>query len=118
VEPAALEETLRGLALDDVKIECRGGERAFVSDRNDAVARALSGAIRSVGAVSRPIVKTGTSDMNVVGPVWGCPIAAYGPGDSALDHTAHERLSLEEFGRSVQVLRRAVETLAGELARR
>ena len=21
--------------------------------------------------------------MNVVGPAWGCPILAYGPGDSA-----------------------------------
>lgn len=112
IEPAALQETLRGLALDEVKVECWGAERAFVTDRSDAVARALSGAIRSVGGTPRPIVKTGTSDMNVVGPVWGCPIAAYGPGDSALDHTAHERLSLEEFGKSVEVVRRAVESLA------
>ena len=33
------------------------------------------------------VVKTGTSDMNVVAPIWQCPIVAYGPGDSALDHT-------------------------------
>jgi LysW-gamma-L-lysine carboxypeptidase len=36
-------------------------------------------------------LKLGTSDMNVVGPVWKCPIVAYGPGDSSLDHTPDER---------------------------
>jgi len=29
-------------------------------------------------------IKTGTSDMNIVGPIWKCPIVAYGPGDSRL----------------------------------
>jgi LysW-gamma-L-lysine carboxypeptidase len=42
--------------------------------------------------------------MNVVGPVWQCPIAAYGPGDSTLDHTPEERLGLIEYGRAIRVL--------------
>ena len=50
------------------------------------------------------MLKTGTADLNVVGPVWGCPVVAYGPGDAALDHTPHERLSLEEYRRAVDVL--------------
>ena len=54
--------------------------------------------------------------MNVVAPVWGCPIAAYGPGDSSLDHTPWERLELAEFVQSIAVLRVAVESLASELA--
>ena len=35
--------------------------------------------------------------MNVVGPVWQCPILAYGPGDSSLDHTPHEQIELPEY---------------------
>jgi LysW-gamma-L-lysine carboxypeptidase len=62
------------------------------------------------------VVKTGTSDMNVVGPVWGCPIVAYGPGDSALDHTPHEQLDLREFWTAVQVLEASMRHLALSLA--
>jgi LysW-gamma-L-lysine carboxypeptidase len=42
--------------------------------------------------------------MNVVGPVWGCPILAYGPGDSRLDHTPEERVEIEEWRLGVMVL--------------
>ena len=49
--------------------------------------------------------------MNVVGPAWGCPIVAYGPGDSSLDHTPHEHIQIEEFLRGVDVLSHALETL-------
>jgi [amino group carrier protein]-lysine/ornithine hydrolase len=91
-------------------------EQAHVADRNNPVARAITAAIRAAGATPRPKRKTGTCDMNVVAPMWNCPIAAYGPGDSALDHTPGEHLSLAEFARSIAVLTAAVETLAIELA--
>ncbi len=42
--------------------------------------------------------------MNVVGPAWQCPIVAYGPGDSSLDHTPNEHLSLEEYWKAVKVV--------------
>ena len=42
--------------------------------------------------------------MNVVGPVWQCPIVAYGPGDSSLDHTPNEHLSLDEYWKAVNVI--------------
>jgi LysW-gamma-L-lysine carboxypeptidase len=48
--------------------------------------------------------------MNVVGPLWQCPIVAYGPGDSALDHTPNEHLSLDEYWRAITVLEHAVRT--------
>jgi LysW-gamma-L-lysine carboxypeptidase len=47
--------------------------------------------------------------------VWQCPIAAYGPGDSALDHTPGEHLVIDEYLRAIGVLTRAVESLASEL---
>ena len=115
VAPDGLAGELAGLAPEHVRIECAGAERAYTTDRNDPVVRALSTAIRETGTTPRPKRKTGTADLNVVGPVWGCPIAAYGPGDSSLDHTPHEHLALDEFDRSVDVLARALTTLGTEL---
>lgn len=73
--------------------------------------RAFLPAIRAQGGTPRFKQKTGTSDMNVVGPAWGCPILAYGPGDSTLDHTPHEHVDLNELARSVAVLTTAIERL-------
>ncbi|MER3469523.1 MAG: acetyl-lysine deacetylase, partial [Thermoflexus sp.] len=57
-------------------------------------------------------LKSGTSDMNVVGPAWRCPIAAYGPGDARLDHTPEEHIQLKEYLAGVRVLARALEEIA------
>lgn len=83
----------------------------FESDRSDPVVSALTAAIRAEGG--RPTIwhKTGTSDLNLVAPAWRVPGAAYGPGDSRLDHTARESLSIRELRRAAAVLRRAVEGL-------
>ncbi|MCA9288367.1 MAG: [LysW]-lysine hydrolase, partial [Phycisphaerales bacterium] len=105
--PGEAESSLPALEpADALEARCRvdGAEVAHEVGRNDAVVRALSAAIRGEGGVPRPKRKSGTSDMNVVGPAWGCPIAAYGPGDSALDHTPHERVSVGEYLRSIRVL--------------
>ncbi len=116
VDPTALEQRVRQLGeRHAVEAVCSGHERAVSSDRNDAAARAVSAGIRAEGGRPRPKHKTGTSDLNVVAPVWRCPIVAYGPGDSTLDHTLGERRWLDEFALSVRVLTRAIETLAREL---
>ena len=49
--------------------------------------------------------------MNIVGPRWNCPIVAYGPGDSALDHTPDEHINLDEYLRAIDVLTLALETI-------
>jgi LysW-gamma-L-lysine carboxypeptidase len=49
-------------------------------------------------------LKTGTSDLNVLVPAWGCQAVAYGPGDSQLDHTPREHVSIAELERAVSVL--------------
>jgi len=113
--PAEVESACREFARG-AELTTRGPELAHVADRANPVVRALSSAIRSQGARPTHQVKTGTSDMNVVGPAWNCPIAAYGPGDSALDHTPHEHISLGEYLRACRVLQVALEHLCGELA--
>ncbi|MEO1668844.1 MAG: [LysW]-lysine hydrolase [Chloroflexota bacterium] len=92
-----------------------GRERTFVSGKSTSISRAMRGAIRKEGGTPRFVYKTGTSDMNAVGPRWNCPIIAYGPGDSTLDHTPHEHIDLDEYGQAVKVLTRALERLANEI---
>src|SRR5207244_9199538 len=72
--------------------------------RTSALARRFARAIRHQDGVPRFKLKTGTSDLNVLTPAWGCPALAYGPGDSRLDHTPEEHLSIGELERAVDVL--------------
>jgi LysW-gamma-L-lysine carboxypeptidase len=50
--------------------------------------------------------------MNIVGTAWGCPMVAYGPGDSSWDHTPKEHIELKEFRRAQDALTRTLELLA------
>ncbi len=115
MSPDELIATLESLAGEHIGLEFAGAERAHATGRNDPVVRALSSAIRSQGLRPRPKLKTGTADLNVVAPIWQCPIAAYGPGDSSLDHTPIEYLHLNEYNQSIRVLIRAIGSLACEL---
>jgi LysW-gamma-L-lysine carboxypeptidase len=102
----------------ELRLDFHSYEPAWLAGRDTHLVRAFVGAIREVGRELdeplRPglVSKTGTSDMNVVAPVWRCPILAYGPGDSALDHTPREHLDLDEYRRSIRVLERALDHLA------
>jgi [amino group carrier protein]-lysine/ornithine hydrolase len=99
--------------------ECAGAGRltlldgieCYRGDKNTPLVRAFLAAIRKEGGKPGFYVKTGTADMNIVGPAWGTPILAYGPGDSSLDHTPNEHISIEEYLRSVRVLQSALEGL-------
>ena len=81
-------------------------EAVEVDSRNEVV-RALCTGIRDAGARPRLLRKLGTSDLNLAAPAWGCPAAAYGPGDSHLDHTDRESLDIRDFQRSIKILRNA-----------
>ncbi len=104
---AALQAHLVALS-GDAQITCRGYEPAYRAAKSTHLARAFIRAIEAEGARAQFKVKSGTSDMNVVGPVWNCPILAYGPGDSALDHTPHEHIDLDEYHRAIAVLERVL----------
>jgi LysW-gamma-L-lysine carboxypeptidase len=107
IDPAVLAADLH----DDHTVRAYGMECAFTADRDSALSRVMRGAIRAEGGQPAFVYKTGTSDMNIVGRIWNCPILAYGAGDSALDHTPDEHIDLDEYGRAVRVLARALSTL-------
>lgn len=86
------------------KLQLLDGIECFKGEKNTPLVRAFLASIRAAGGKPGFLVKTGTSDMNLVGPAWRCPILAYGPGDSSLDHTANEHIILSEFLASVQIL--------------
>jgi len=88
----------------NAQLSCRGREEAYRASKSTPLARAFIKAIRAEAGQARFQVKSGTSDMNVVGPAWQCPILAYGPGDAALDHTPHEHLDLDGYQRAIRVM--------------
>ncbi len=85
---------------------------AWACEKNSALVRAFLSAIRSQGGAPSFVYKTGTADLNIVAPVWGCPALVYGPGDSALDHTPDECVSLAEYEKAVAVLTAALKGIA------
>ena len=96
---------------ENAKLTAYGHEVAIVADKNSPLSAAFRGAIRVHGGNPRFVHKTGTSDMNIVAPIWNCPIVAYGPGDSALDHTPHEHIDLDEYLKAINVLSSTLERL-------
>jgi len=106
-----LKQKMRGWC-NGARLSFPGSTPPFRSEKNTPPVRALLRAIRAEGGRPRFKLKTGTSDMNTVGPAWGCPIVAYGPGDSSLDHTPDEYIEVEEFQRAINVLHQALEILA------
>jgi [amino group carrier protein]-lysine/ornithine hydrolase len=95
------------------KLTFRGYEQAWRGDRTNALVRSFLAGLRTVDASEKLgfVLKTGTSDMNVIAPVWKCPIVAYGPGDSSLDHTPNEHLELDEYWKAVNVLEQTLRLL-------
>ncbi|QDV09201.1 Succinyl-diaminopimelate desuccinylase [Planctomycetes bacterium Poly30] len=91
----------------------RGQAKAWRGPRTSTVARAFGRAILNRGGKPRFQVKTGTADLNLLAPPWGCPSLAYGPGDAALDHTPNERVPLAELTAAAEVLTDALLTLGG-----
>jgi LysW-gamma-L-lysine carboxypeptidase len=87
-------------------------EPPFRAEKNTHLVRSMLKAIRTRAGKPRFKLKTGTSDMNVLGPAWGCPIVAYGPGDSTLDHTPEEHVEIEEYLQGIKVLIEVLQTLS------
>ena len=107
----SLQERLLAWA-EGAELRFEYADAAVRAEKNTPVVRAFLKGIRDTGGTPRFKMKTGTSDMNILAPVWGCPTLAYGPGDSRLDHTPDEAMDLEDFARGVNVLTAALSHLA------
>jgi LysW-gamma-L-lysine carboxypeptidase len=112
-----------GLSPDEVRSEVErlkgpagtlrfwGADPPYRASKNTPLVRAFLQAIREQGIEPAFKVKSGTSDMNVVGQAWNCPIIAYGPGDSNLDHTPNEHIDLTEYRQAIAILSRVLTLL-------
>lgn len=103
LDVAGLRDRLHILA-GDAELTVEGCQEGYRTDKRSPLSAPFLRAIRAEGGTPRFTVKLGTSDMNVVGPAWDCPIVAYGPGDAALDHTPEERIVLADYARAIRVL--------------
>jgi [amino group carrier protein]-lysine/ornithine hydrolase len=101
----ALLENMAGSA----RLEITDCTPAYRGEKNTPLVRAFLSAIRQCGGQPGFVLKTGTSDMNILGPAWGCPIVAYGPGDSDLDHTPAEHILVAEYLKGVEVLAKTLQ---------
>ncbi|MGC4190959.1 MAG: [LysW]-lysine hydrolase [Thermomicrobiales bacterium] len=99
-------------AAGGASVSVEGLQEGYRTTKQSKLVPPFLRAIREEEGSPKFKVKLGTSDMNVVGPVWKCPIAAYGPGDSSLDHTPDERIVLDEYLRAIRVLSRVLASFA------
>ena len=84
----------------------------FEAPHNSAIVRAFTLGIMEVEN-SRPtlIRKTGTGDMNVIGNQWNIPVVTYGPGDPHEAHTIDEKVSIEEYLKGIEILKKTLKHL-------
>jgi len=84
----------------------------FEASHNSPLVRAFTLGIIEVEH-SRPtlIRKTGTGDMNVLGNQWKIPVVTYGPGDPHEAHTIDEKVSIDEFLRGIEILKKTLQHL-------
>lgn len=95
---------------DALDPELRVGMAEYTAqyDRRSELAKVFRQAVRQRGFEPRLVLKTGTSDMNVLARDWKCPMIAYGPGDSDLDHTPHEHVLVADYLAAIDVLEAAL----------
>jgi LysW-gamma-L-lysine carboxypeptidase len=113
VPPAADLDALRAAALghagDGVDIEVLRATPGHASGRSGPLVKVFTRAFAEAGIRPRFVVKKGTSDMNTLATTWhDVPMVAYGPGDSALDHTDEERIGAMEYRTARSLLADAV----------
>jgi len=84
----------------------------FEAEHNSPLVRALTLGILDIDK-NRPtlIRKTGTGDMNVIGNKLSIPVVTYGPGDPHAAHTTDEKISIDEYLRGIEVLKRTIQHL-------
>lgn len=110
-ELAALNRLIQEYATNypEVKFEVLRQAPGALFEKTTSLANAFYRSIKQHQEIPRFVFKTGTSYMNTLKTSWSCPMIAYGPGDSALDHTEHEHILLSDFEKSVSILKQAIQ---------
>lgn len=104
-------EPLLALGGNGIDIEILRSTPGHKSSRASTLYRALSKAFARElpDTPPRPVVKKGTCDMNTLATTWrNVPFLAYGPGDSALDHTDKEVIHTEDVLQARRILQATV----------
>ena len=84
----------------------------FEAAHNSPLVRALTLVILDIEKTRPTLIrKTGTGDMNVIGNKLSIPVVTYGPGDPHAAHTIDEKISIDEYLRGIEVLKRTIQHL-------
>ncbi|WP_019854050.1 M20/M25/M40 family metallo-hydrolase [Actinopolyspora mortivallis] len=109
VDVEELRETVEAVRTQRVSVEYLRATPGYVSARSSPLTRSFGRALRRNGLRPRYLLKKGTADMNTLATTWrDVPMVAYGPGDSALDHTEHEHVTASEYRAARSTLADAV----------
>ena len=84
----------------------------FEAAHSSPLVRAITLAILDIEK-KRPMLirKTGTGDMNVIGNQLKIPVITYGPGDPHEAHTIDEKVSIDEFVKGIEILKKSLHHL-------
>ena len=94
-------------------VQIRDQSPSFVGNSSSLAVQVFRWAIKqTLGGQVELLKKTGTSDMNVFAQSQNIPMIAYGPGDSALDHTGNEKIRIREYLDTIEVYAKAIEKYA------
>ena len=73
---------------------------------------ALKNAIEEVAGIeSKFLRKAGTNFMAIIAQELNIPVVSYGPGDSRLDHSQNEHISIKEYQKAIEVLSKFISNL-------
>lgn len=84
----------------------------FEAPHRSPIVRAFTLGVMNVEG-TRPMLirKTGTGDMNVLGNQWKIPVVTYGPGDPHEAHTVDEKVSIEEYLKGIEIIKKTLQHL-------
>lgn len=109
-DSAAFEEFIQSVkGKGEVRITNEAA--AFEAEKNNGLIRAFLNALRRFHLNPRFKLKSGTCDMNHLGPIWNVPIVSYGPGDSNLCHSPDEHIDIDDYLKSIEILKTVLESL-------